>query len=71
MLFDLLSLNEKFSPLTAVHAANSLVHEADVAHGLRASAKLDQEHLAKLGVADHVGLWRDELRQPKDMKCTL
>ncbi len=66
-----LSLNDCFSPLTAVHAANSLVHEADVARGLRASAKLDQEHLAKLGVADHIRLWRDELRQPKDMKCTL
>jgi HD-like signal output (HDOD) protein len=59
------SLDERFSPLTAVHAANTLVHEADVARGLRASAKLDLEHLTKLGVAERVPLWREALQQPK------
>ena len=57
------SLNEHFSPLTAVHAANALVHEANVATGQGASADLDHEHLTKLGLADRVNVWREALQQ--------
>ena len=59
------SLNERFSPVTAVHAANALVHEADAAGGPPASAGLDQDHLTKLGLADRVNVWRKELQQDR------
>jgi HD-like signal output (HDOD) protein len=59
-----LSLNERFSPLTAVHAANALVHEREAGGGPPASAALDLDYLSKLGVADHIPAWRDELQQP-------
>lgn len=57
------SLNEHFTPLTAVHSANALVHETDLPYSTRASAELDQNYLTKLGLADRVNLWRQELRK--------
>ena len=58
-----MSLNERFSTLTAVHVANALAHEADKSPGSRASAPLDDEYLTKLGLADRVNFWREALHQ--------
>jgi HD-like signal output (HDOD) protein len=49
------SSNAKFSPLTAVHAANALEYELD---GL--DSDLNLEYLDRLGVADRVDAWREE-----------
>lgn len=61
-----LSLNEHFSPLAAIHAANALVHKETPA-----SAKLDLDYLSKLGVAHHIPIWRDELQQPATQNIPL
>ncbi len=53
-----------FSPLTAVHIANVLVHEAHAPapDGLDTPAPvLDADYLAGLGLADHLESWRAEL----------
>ncbi len=50
-----MSSNTKFSPLTAVHAANALEYELD---GL--DSDLNLEYLERLGVADRVDVWREE-----------
>ena len=60
-----LSLNDRFSTLTAVHVANALVHEADKSPSTRASAPLDEEYLTNLGLADRVNSWREALQQLK------
>lgn len=52
-----------FSPLTAVHVANVLVHEAHAAapDTLDTPAPvLDADYLAGLGLADHLECWRAE-----------
>ncbi|HTR41263.1 MAG TPA: response regulator [Pseudomonadales bacterium] len=50
-----MSSNAKFSPLTAVHAANALEYELD---GL--DSDLNLEYLTKIGVADRLDVWREE-----------
>jgi putative nucleotidyltransferase with HDIG domain len=54
------SLNDSFSALTAVHAANVLVLEkaGGVADG--ALEPLDLDYLTQVGVADRVAAWRTE-----------
>lgn len=54
------SLNDSFSALTAVHAANVFVLEmaGGVADG--ASEQLDLDYLVQVGVADRVAAWRTE-----------
>jgi HD-like signal output (HDOD) protein len=50
--------DRRFSPLTAVHVANALVHEADVGHTADASVPVDLEYLAALGLRERLADWR-------------
>lgn len=55
------SLNAaNFTPLTAVHVANSLVHERDAATTDELVPRIDLAHLAKLGLANRLPAWRDQ-----------
>jgi len=49
---------ERFSILSAVHAANFLEHEQNDRDGSHVGAMLDMEYLEKLGCADRVDIWR-------------
>jgi HD-like signal output (HDOD) protein/ActR/RegA family two-component response regulator len=49
------STNMKFSPLTAVHAANALEHELD-----GEDSDVNLEYLERIGVADRLDTWREE-----------
>ena len=53
-----LSLNREFSPLTAVHVANSLVRVTAV-NG--ATPTIDLEYLEDLSLTDRLSVWREEL----------
>jgi HD-like signal output (HDOD) protein len=52
------STNPQFSILTAVHVANALEHEA-----AGESFSLNQDYLAKIGVANRLDAWRKELAE--------
>ena len=57
-----------FGPLTAVHAANVLAHEAHGPDGDYCGApQMDLEYLDRLGLADRVATWRT-LCQPADQE---
>ncbi len=47
-----------FSPLTAVHAANVLAHEASSEQPLGCSEKMDLDYLRRLGLEEQVFEWR-------------
>jgi HD-like signal output (HDOD) protein len=47
-----------FSPLTAVHAANAIVHERDTSTQQNSSAQIDSDYLTALGLAEHLNGWR-------------
>jgi putative nucleotidyltransferase with HDIG domain len=47
-----------FTPLTAVHAADVILHAED-------GAKVDAEYLARLGLSDRWALWSNLLERPK------
>ena len=48
-----------FGPLTAVHAANVLEHEAHEADSGGAAPTLDLEYLAQCGLDDRIAAWRE------------
>ena len=50
------------SPLTAVHAANVLVHEQEAGGGPGKVRRFDQDYLVSIGLANRVGLWRQLCR---------
>ncbi len=52
-------LEEKFAPLTAVHAANALEHEPSDAGEDPNASRLDTEYLGQLGLAERLPAWRD------------
>jgi HD-like signal output (HDOD) protein len=54
------SSHQAFSPLTAVHVANALEHERD---GGRVN--LNVEYLEKIGVANRLEVWREEVAKIK------
>jgi HD-like signal output (HDOD) protein/ActR/RegA family two-component response regulator len=47
-----------FTPLTAVHAANVLAHEASAEQSLGCPAEMDREYLGKLGIEAQISDWR-------------
>ncbi len=51
-----------FTPLTAVHVANALVHEADSAAEDRDPSRLDTDYLAQTGLADRLSAWRESFQ---------
>jgi HD-like signal output (HDOD) protein len=57
------SSHQAFSPLTAVHVANALEHERD---GGRVN--LNVEYLEKIGVANRLEVWREEVKKVRGEK---
>ncbi len=53
---------QTFGPLTAVHVADALAHEAHTANTQPASAWIDLEYLANFGLADRLPLWQEQCR---------
>ena len=51
------AIQKCFSPLTAVHAANAIVHERDSSE-LPPSRRIDAEYFATLGLTDQLKDWR-------------
>lgn len=51
--------NQHFSPLTAVHVADALVHEGRRAEAGGAPSPVDLEYLAGLGLSDRLAVWRE------------
>jgi HD-like signal output (HDOD) protein len=51
----------EFSPLTCVHAANVFEAERAAKEARAVSAQMDSAYLDRLGVAPHVGVWRESL----------
>jgi hypothetical protein len=55
-----------FSPLTAVHVANVLQHEADKNPEKYVLSCLDDDYLAELDLTDQLPNWRAALEQLRD-----
>jgi hypothetical protein len=51
-----------FGPLTAVHAADCLEHEADPARAIGPLASIAPGYLEALGLADRLPAWREACR---------
>lgn len=49
---------KQFSPLTAVHIANVLEHQACSTNRIEAASQLDAVYLAELGLAERLTLWQ-------------
>lgn len=56
------STTSEFSPATAVHVADALVHELEPSDD-EAPPQLDMDYLARLGVEDKIEEWRDNLKE--------
>lgn len=52
-------LADTFTPLTAVHVANALEHEADHVAEDRDASPLDSDYLARIGLAERLPVWRE------------
>jgi HD-like signal output (HDOD) protein/CheY-like chemotaxis protein len=52
------AMQKSFSPLTAVHAANGIVHERDATDDHKPVSRIDPDYLAALGLTDHLNTWR-------------
>jgi HD-like signal output (HDOD) protein len=52
-------LSQKFSPLTAVHAADVLANDLEPSHDSLDHTVMDGDYLAHLGLADRLPAWRE------------
>jgi putative nucleotidyltransferase with HDIG domain len=50
---------DRFTCLTAVHAANALLHEQDDGEDETQTPLLDHDYLQRLGLDNHVSIWRE------------
>jgi HD-like signal output (HDOD) protein len=48
-----------FTPLTAVHVANALIHEMDVVDGGSQTEPVDLDYLTQTGLDDRLAVWRE------------
>jgi putative nucleotidyltransferase with HDIG domain len=51
-----------FTPLTAVHVANALIHEMNVVDGGRQREPVDLDYLTQVGLDDRLAVWREHCR---------
>ena len=51
--------HQAFTPLTAVHVANALIHEMDGVHGGRQTELVDLDYLTAIGLDDRLAVWRE------------
>jgi putative nucleotidyltransferase with HDIG domain len=49
---------KSFNPLTAVHAANAIIHEREAASEHSSAAPIDSDYLDALGLTEHLNNWR-------------
>jgi HD-like signal output (HDOD) protein/CheY-like chemotaxis protein len=54
----------QFSPLTTVHVANVLDHEARPGNGTDAASRLDATYLTELNLAQRLPVWRSIFQEP-------
>jgi hypothetical protein len=52
------SVNNTFTPLTAVHIADALVAEGSSGATCKENLQLDVKYLIRLGLTDHLESWR-------------
>jgi HD-like signal output (HDOD) protein/ActR/RegA family two-component response regulator len=52
--------DQRFSPLTAVHIANALVHTEDSTEAGGSLAALDSAYVAQLGLSERLATWRPQ-----------
>ena len=57
------AVEKTFCPLTAVHAANALVHGAGGTDAAAADARLDLPYLTTLGLAARLPVWREDYQK--------
>jgi HD-like signal output (HDOD) protein len=55
-----LSMEKAFSPLTAVHAADALVHTQQAADARSPCAAVELDYLTTLGLADRLPVWQEQ-----------
>jgi len=61
---------EKFSPLTAVYAANMLTHELDSwKTGQDKDVPMEDDYLGKLGLLDRLAIWKQSCLDSLAVKC--
>ncbi|HEY2249569.1 MAG TPA: response regulator [Planctomycetaceae bacterium] len=53
---------DQFSPLTAVHVANALVHKLETRVGMGGDSQLDAAYLERLGLTDRIPEWDNLIR---------
>jgi HD-like signal output (HDOD) protein len=58
----------EFSPTVAVHAANVFAHEISPAHAGATPPQLDTAHLASLGFAGRIELWRNNCAETSNLE---
>ena len=51
-----------FTPLTAVHVANALLHEMEVVDGESQTEPVDLDYLTQIGLDDRLAVWREHCR---------
>lgn len=54
------AMEKVFSPLTAVHLADALVHAQQATAGESSSASIDLDYLTALGLADRLPVWKEQ-----------
>jgi HD-like signal output (HDOD) protein len=52
------AMQKCFSPLTAVHAANGIIHEREVAGEANPPVRIDSDYLTALGLSEQLNTWR-------------
>ena len=65
------SLDEAFSPLTAVHVADVLEQEEEMGAMAHLQTALDLDYLRRLGLEDNIAVWRDHWRSEGALAQTL
>jgi HD-like signal output (HDOD) protein len=58
------SVEKAFTPLTAVHVANTLAHKSAVTKTRIPRSQIDQAYIAELGLAERLAFWKVQL--PKE-----
>ncbi|GMT41943.1 MAG: two-component system response regulator [bacterium] len=64
--YPMKSLDIKFSPITAVYAANTIDAELNPSNAGEADSQIDIDYLKKVGVADRFPIWKEACREIKE-----
>jgi len=62
------SLSEEFTPLTAVHVANTLAYQAQAVDNIGPAPRIEDTYLAQLALAERLAVWQGLCREPVQME---